>query len=119
MYDADVLVNLGNDTPYQLPSKVVEYLAAGKPVLNIASRPDDSPAAFFSQYGIALCLLGGSGEWSAADVDRAAEFVARAAKAGNAAKSQQIEFFSASRIASEYLRLLRERGQTGPRVGSP
>ena len=34
---ADVLVNIGNNTAYQLPSKLVEYISTGKPLINIYS----------------------------------------------------------------------------------
>jgi hypothetical protein len=49
MRGATILVNLGNSTAYQLPSKVVEYVMLGKPVLNIASQSYDSSQHFFSQ----------------------------------------------------------------------
>jgi len=61
MREADVLVNIGNDTAYQLPSKVVEYAATGKPVVNIARRDDDSSAAFFAHYRLALNLVDAGG----------------------------------------------------------
>ncbi len=44
---ADLLINIGNTSPYQLPSKVVEYACTEKPILNIASIVDDSSAMFF------------------------------------------------------------------------
>ena len=50
MQSADALVNVGNATRYQLPSKVVEYAATGKPVVNIVAGDDDSSAAFFRRY---------------------------------------------------------------------
>lgn len=50
MHNADVLVNLGNDLPYGLPSKVVEYAATGKPILNLAVIPADTSAAFLQSY---------------------------------------------------------------------
>lgn len=58
MAQADILVNLGNVTPYQLPSKVVEYAATGKPVLHLAVSAEDSSLAFFRSYPPALCLVG-------------------------------------------------------------
>lgn len=58
MKEADVLVNIGNEFPYQLPSKVVEYASLGKPVLNLATITEDSSAAFFKDYPASLCLLG-------------------------------------------------------------
>ena len=50
MMDATVLVNLGNSTAYQLPSKVVEYVMLGKPVLNIIKSAADSSQIFFSEF---------------------------------------------------------------------
>lgn len=50
MRNADVLVNIGNRTSFQLPSKVVEYAATGKPVLNFASIEGDSSEVFLSRY---------------------------------------------------------------------
>jgi glycosyltransferase involved in cell wall biosynthesis len=57
MKEADVLVNIGNEFPYQLPSKVVEYVSLGKPILNIAKVAEDSSAAFFKSYPASLCLF--------------------------------------------------------------
>lgn len=37
MKNAQILVNIDNATSFQLPSKVVEYIATGKPILNITS----------------------------------------------------------------------------------
>ena len=51
MQNATVLVNLGNSTAYQLPSKVVEYVMMGKPVLNVTKLYLDSSESFFSNYG--------------------------------------------------------------------
>jgi hypothetical protein len=42
MHAMDWLLHLGNATPYHLPSKSVEYLCSGKPVLNIAVNKEDS-----------------------------------------------------------------------------
>ncbi len=47
---ADVLVNIGNKTSYQLPSKLVEYMAMGKAILNVKSIDNDSSEAFLSHY---------------------------------------------------------------------
>ncbi len=50
MLDADILINIGNSARYQLPSKLVEYVCTGSPVLNIISTNDDSSRAFLSSY---------------------------------------------------------------------
>lgn len=56
MKDATVLVNLGNSTAYQLPSKVVEYVMLGKPVLNIAKQGSDSSQNFFFEMN-GICTV--------------------------------------------------------------
>lgn len=55
--EAQFLVNIGNDTTYQLPSKVVEYAATGKPVINLAKSGKDSSVGFFAAYPSALNLI--------------------------------------------------------------
>lgn len=47
---ADVLVNIGNSTHYQLPSKIVDYALTGKPILNISSLKNDSSSNFLNSY---------------------------------------------------------------------
>ena len=60
MRDADILINIGNSTRFQLPSKLVEYVSTGNPVLNIISRIEDSSHAFLSGYEMSktICLSG-------------------------------------------------------------
>lgn len=63
--EADVLVNLGNTTRHQLPSKLVEYVSTGKPIVNFLTRDDDSSAEFLSDYPSLLNVwdeASGSGE---------------------------------------------------------
>lgn len=45
----DILLNIGNATDFQLPSKAVDYLAAGKPVLNLSYMESDPFAEFFQR----------------------------------------------------------------------
>jgi glycosyltransferase involved in cell wall biosynthesis len=53
---AAVLVNIGNRSEDQLPSKVVEYVASGKPILNIGSGAGDLSAQFLGAYPDRLLL---------------------------------------------------------------
>jgi glycosyltransferase involved in cell wall biosynthesis len=57
MRQADALVNIGNATAHQVPSKLVEYVAAGRPILNLAATPADTSAAFLDGHP-ALCQAG-------------------------------------------------------------
>lgn len=42
---ADVLVNLANRDPTQVPGKCYEYMGAGRPILHLGTDPDDAVAA--------------------------------------------------------------------------
>ena len=57
MQGANLLVNIGNTTSYQLPSKVVEYASTRKPVLNIYKIRNDSSTEFFNSYGACLNVM--------------------------------------------------------------
>lgn len=46
MKEADVLINIGNNIPYQLSSKVVEYACTGKPIINIVKKETDNTIYF-------------------------------------------------------------------------
>lgn len=50
MLDMDILLSIGNTTDFQLPSKVVDYLAAGKPVLHVSYVDKDPFVAFFNDF---------------------------------------------------------------------
>lgn len=73
--EADILVNLGNSTPCQLPSKVVEYAATGKPILNLISIDNDSSTEFLTGYPAALTLRDNAGEHLAEQIEQVVRFV--------------------------------------------
>lgn len=54
MRHATALVNIGNATPHQIPSKLVEYVAAARPIINIAVSPADTSTSFLEGHP-ALC----------------------------------------------------------------
>lgn len=80
MRSADVLVNIGNDTRYQLPSKIVEYAMTGRPILNIVPHSDDSSARFLAPYPARLTLAARPGGPLPEDVERLREFLERPAE---------------------------------------
>lgn len=53
---ADVLINLGNGIDNQVPSKLFEYFALGKPILHLAKLANDPALAYLSQWPLACCL---------------------------------------------------------------
>jgi hypothetical protein len=72
MTEADILINLGNDTTFQLPSKLIEYTATGKRVISISCTASDSSTAFLRDYPNALCL---QDQGSTPSDDQIAKFV--------------------------------------------
>lgn len=47
--EADVLVNLANADPVQVPGKLYEYLGAGRPILHLGASGDDAAASLVQQ----------------------------------------------------------------------
>lgn len=115
--DADVLVNLGNRTAYQLPSKTVEYVASGRPVLNLVPGGGDTSAAFFQGYPAALTVAEEPGGPAAATVERVAAWIAGAAPL----PAREVERWTAAHlpaaVAAAYEALLRAEAGRAPRSG--
>ncbi len=54
MQQADFLINIGNTTNYHLPSKSVDYLMSGKPILNIVQNERDTFQKLLKNYPFLL-----------------------------------------------------------------
>ena len=54
---AHALINIGNATRFQLPSKLVDYAASGKPIVNLVSVPDDAAVGFLENYPQSLTVV--------------------------------------------------------------
>jgi hypothetical protein len=107
-FSADILVNIGNGTRDQLPSKVVEYAAAGKPILNLAHDAQDSSAAFLRHYPAALTVIGADGGPTAGQIDALAGFLASAPRRLQPAEVEAwIAPYRIERIGAQYSELLR------------
>jgi hypothetical protein len=57
MQEADVLLNIGNNTVEQFPSKVLDYISTGKPILNIVKLPDCPTILKLQRYPNQITLL--------------------------------------------------------------
>jgi hypothetical protein len=53
---ADILVNIGNKTNFQCPSKIVEYISSGKPILHISNCESDASLEYLANYPSLLVL---------------------------------------------------------------
>ncbi|MCC7246351.1 MAG: glycosyltransferase [Saprospiraceae bacterium] len=108
MHDADVLLNIGNATSFQLPSKVVDYLATGRPVLNISMTEHDAFADFFRRYAtdrqafFDLHIKDGKVDESA--IERLSEWLAASHPSPDAAVlAERLRPFQVSSVAAAYL----------------
>lgn len=54
MVDSDVLLNIGNTSVNQIPSKIFDYFEIGKPIINIMQNRDDTSMKYMNEYGNAL-----------------------------------------------------------------
>jgi hypothetical protein len=107
MKEANILVNIGNKSPYELPSKVVEYASFGKPVLNIAKIEKDTSIEFFNAYPASLCLLENGELWDSYNVDKLVQFIEKQPHLENSQLQQWLAPYQIESIAANYEVLLK------------
>lgn len=57
MHDADILINIGNSVPVHMPSKTLEYINTGKPIVNFHKLPDCPTLHYTRRYPLCLNLF--------------------------------------------------------------
>jgi hypothetical protein len=72
--ETNILINLGNTTYYQLPSKIVEYVSSGKPIINICKLENDSSMRFLENYPLHINILWNKNK-QPAPINELAEFI--------------------------------------------
>lgn len=75
MMSADILVNMGNTISNMLPSKTIDYISCGKPILNLCKIPNCPTIPYMEKYPLALTLMEAN-EISEELVERVATFCA-------------------------------------------
>lgn len=110
MQKSSILLNLGNITNFQTPSKIIEYALSGRPVLNVSVIPDDSTVPYFAGDSTFLNLEGYK-DITSDELDRLADFIAASPTASRAQdvldriwKNHNID-----NIAAQYTALLNKR----------
>lgn len=106
MVDADVLVNIGNDSEAQLASKVVEYMAVGRPILNIISIEKDTSVAALEDYPSVLTIRRTGGKPSPQLVDCLHRFLTNLPAVDARIPSLVRERYSPANITYQYESLL-------------
>jgi len=110
--DADCLVNIGNATANQLPSKLVEYVAAGRPILNLASSPEDTSAAFLRGHPAVLALAAAGAGSLEGEAQALAAFLEHPPRVDPDWLAEWLAAYRLPAVAARYEALLR-----GPRGG--
>ncbi len=105
MIEADVLINIGNDSKSQLPSKIIEYMSVGKPILNLISLAGDTSVAALANYPAALTMSRDLGI-SSAVVKKMCDFVVSPPIVPISIAAEMRERYSAKRISEEYEKIL-------------
>ena len=72
LFHSNILINLGNSIPNQTPSKVLEYIGTGKPILNFYFIEDDTSLYYLKKYP--LCCNVNVNTYTAEDIQRIKDF---------------------------------------------
>lgn len=59
MLNADILINIGNSLPIHMPSKILEYINTGKPIINFYKREDCPTRYYTKRYPLCLDIFEG------------------------------------------------------------
>ncbi|MFZ4544305.1 MAG: glycosyltransferase [Saprospiraceae bacterium] len=102
MSKVDLLINVSNNTDYQLPSKAPDYLNSGKPILNISNHRNDEFANFFSGHPL-FCNY----EVSTTDIKECVLFIenCKGKSVDQSWTTDKIAPYQAETIAAQYLAL--------------
>lgn len=105
--EATIVVNLGNMNNCQLPSKLVEYAAARKPILNIMRINRDVSEDFMKNYGAILNLHDSGLAPTVEQIRLLSEFIdVPITTIGNRDDDRWIEQFKTSAVADQYATVL-------------
>ena len=110
MQSMDILLNIGNTTDFQLPSKAVDYLASGKPVLHLSYVDQDPFVSFFKDFPALFVLkMDHRGLWEG-DIDRWLHWLESEKPCLTQEEiAARVAPYQLSRIAGQYLALISPR----------
>lgn len=106
MLDADILINIGNDSAAQLASKVIEYMAVGRPILNLISIDQDTSVQALREYPATLTFKRVAHAPSGDELARLRAFTLNPPKVSPADTKKVSAQFSVEHVASLYMALL-------------
>lgn len=110
---AGCLVNIGNATVHQLPSKLAEYAASGRPLLNLEGSAADTSREFLAGHPAFLSLSAAAVTLpqGAAQVER---FLLQVGDPDPARLAAWLEPCTAPQVAASYAALFERPGEAAP-----
>jgi glycosyltransferase involved in cell wall biosynthesis len=108
MADADAVLNIGNHSRSQLGSKVIEYMAMGRPIINVTSLADDTSIATLADHPSTIGMQVRSAAPSAEDISRLGAFLDDPAPVPQSYVASVIDKHSEQVIAQQYASLLQK-----------
>jgi len=109
MHSADILINIGNKNPYQEPSKVIEYISTGKPIINIMTIRKDSSAILLEKYPAAVNIFVPLVEKHPEKIAKLIEFIENPPIVKTDLLAELIAPYKIESIAASYERILNNR----------
>lgn len=105
--EASAVINIGNNNSYQLPSKLVEYIAAEKPIINIFRCHDDASRTFLEDYDTTLNLHDSGLPPTIEQIGKSAKFILKPPHFANRVAIQNIvKLFQIENVAKKYAKII-------------
>ncbi len=115
MVDANLLVNIGNDSETQLASKVIEYMAVARPILNLPSSPSDTSLAALADYPSVFTAMASAGPLEPATLAALADFVTCPPEVPRDAVDRALAKYTLQSVADCYEAILNSEGSSDER----
>lgn len=106
MVDADILVNIGNDSETQLASKVIEYMAVGRPILNFEGYHRTVSASVLAMYPASLTVTRSNDSPTPETIETVRSFVLSPPLVEEGRVAEIKDEYSCTRIAALYEKML-------------
>lgn len=106
MAAADALLNIGNHSTAQLGSKVIEYVAMGRPIINFVSIDDDASLNILRSHPSCLTLSGGEDTVSRGSLAASAAFLADPPNIPGDYVRRARDAYSPAHVTQQYLALM-------------
>ncbi len=107
----DFLINIGNTTDYHLPSKSVDYLMSGKPILNICQNERDTFKELLKEYPLVLNINYERDNFKEGTFDQVLSFLDqnRGKLVDKSIRRYMVEPYLLKNVAPSYLELLEDK----------